>query len=340
MTTESTETDVGRPATLTDVARAAGVSVGTASKALNGRTDVGLKTRQRVLDVANKMAFRPNALARSLLRGKTESVGIVTSDLDGRFAPQITVGAENALGADQSTVLLSNSRGDRALESHHIRMLQERRVDGLILVGREPVPRRPAEYLGQTPTVYAFAPSSDQGDCSIVPDNVGGARLAVEHLAALGRSSIIHLGGPVASIAAQDRATGSRQAMAALELPSGPLRVLFGDWLEQWGWDAVNDLLDNHISFDGLVCGNDQIARGAIDALIERGVHVPGEVAVVGFDNWEVLSVHGRHPITSVDLDLEGLGRSAAEFLIGPGPLPAGVHLNSCTLVVRSSSSP
>lgn len=327
-----------RPPKLADVAALAGVSVSTASKALNGKDHVNARTRQRVLDAADKLSFRFNAIARGLQAGRTESVGIVTSDLEGRFVPQIMTGAENALGADRSSVLLSNSRGDPELEAHHVRSLVERRVDGLIIVGNIPAPRPPVAGRFGTPVVYAFAPSSDPNDYSVVADNVGAGVLATEHLLDNGRSAIFHLGGPAGSPAAQERAAGTRQALEAASIQSTPFQVVFGDWLEEWGWQGVSHLLESGAHFDGLVCGNDQIARGAIDRLIAAGKDVPGDVAVVGFDNWEVLSRLSRHPITSVDLDLQGIGFQSAHALLQGLAGRGGIRTQQGHVVVRASS--
>src|SRR3954466_525924 len=124
-----------RPVTLTDVARLAGVSIATASKALNGRDQVAPATRQRVIAAADRLDFSPNPLARGLLAGRTGTVGLLTSDLVGRFVIPILMGAEDAFGAGQVNVSLCDARGDPIREQHHLRALLSRRVDGLIVVG-------------------------------------------------------------------------------------------------------------------------------------------------------------------------------------------------------------
>lgn len=156
-----------RTTTLSDVARLAGVSLATASKAMNGRTDVAPATRRRVLEAAEDLAFTPNAMARGLLAGRTGTVGLLTSDLDGRFMLPILMGAEDAFGAGQVNVFLCDARGDAIREQHHLRALLSRRVDGIIVVGRQTDPR---PSLGQdipVPVVYAYAPSDDDRDLSL-----------------------------------------------------------------------------------------------------------------------------------------------------------------------------
>src|SRR6478736_7517966 len=205
----------GRTTTLSDVARRAGVSIATASKALNGRGDVAAATRQRVRDAADSLAFTPNAMARGLLAGRTGTVGLLTSDLEGRFMIPILMGAEDAFGAGRINVFLCDARGDSIREQHHLRELLSRRVDGIIVVGRQTDPR---PSLGQdlpVPVVYAYAPSDDHRDLSLTPDNYAGGRLAIEHLISCGRSRVAHISGDPAYAAAQDRLAGARAALHA-----------------------------------------------------------------------------------------------------------------------------
>jgi LacI family transcriptional regulator len=175
------------PVTLAHVAERAGVSKSTASKALAGRYGVSAATRGRVVAAAEELRFSPNLLARGLGGGRTHTVGIVTPDIDGRFAPQIMAGVEDALGTDRSSVIMCNSRGRDDLETHHIRELLQRSVDGLILVGNRPEPRAPIAVDSPVPVVYAFASSTDQNDTSVVCDNVEAGRMAVRHLTAMGK---------------------------------------------------------------------------------------------------------------------------------------------------------
>src|SRR4249919_642694 len=200
-----------KPVTLTDVARLAGVSVATASKALNGRDQVAATTRERVLDAADRLAFSPNPLARGLLAGRTGTVGLLTSDLEGRFVIPILMGAEDAFGAGQVNVFLCDARGDAIREQHHLKALLSRRVDGIIVVGRQTDPRPSLGQKIPVPVVYAYAPSDDPRDLSLTPDNVSAGRLAVEHLLAGGRTRIAHISGDPAYAAAQDRTTGAMQ---------------------------------------------------------------------------------------------------------------------------------
>src|SRR5674476_482448 len=201
---------MNRPVTLTDVARVAGVSVATASKALNGRDQVKDSTRARVQEAAARLSFSPNRLARGLLLGRTGTVGLLTSDLEGRFVIPILMGAEDAFGAGQVNVFLCDARGDHIREQHHLKALLNRRVDGIIIVGRQTDPRRSLGHELPVPVVYAYAPSEDPEDHSVTPDNEAGGRLAIDHLIACGRKRVAHITGDPAYAAAQDRARGVR----------------------------------------------------------------------------------------------------------------------------------
>lgn len=331
-----------RAVTLTDVARLAGVSVATASKALNGRDQVRAETRARVVEAAERLSFSPNALARGLLAGRTGTVGLLTSDLDGRFSIPILMGAEDAFGAGRTSVFLCDARGDAIREQHHVRALLSRRVDGLIVVGARPDPRPSLGRDLPVPVVYAYAPSEDPADLSLVTDNVGGGRLAVEHLIARGRRRIAHLTGDVTYGATTDRAAGARAALESAGLPLAGGEVMFGEWSEAWGRGATRLLLEREPDVDAIFAGSDQIARGVLDALHELGKDVPEDIAVVGYDNWEVLAANSRPPLSSVDIRLEDLGRVAAERLVAAigGELGAGVESRPCRLVIRASTTP
>src|SRR6266571_4071673 len=184
------------PATISDVARLAGVSPGTASKALNGRGALSLRTIQRIQQAAEQLGYQPNALARGLLTGRSFTVGLITTDSFGRFSIPVMQGAEDALGPGRISVFLCDGRGDAIREQHYIRSLLARRVDGIIITGRRTDERPPIDVKVPVPVVYAMTQSTDPDDCSLIPDDEQGGRLAVEHLLAGGRTRIGHITGP------------------------------------------------------------------------------------------------------------------------------------------------
>ncbi|BCY14141.1 LacI family DNA-binding transcriptional regulator [Actinoplanes sp. L3-i22] len=320
-----------RLATIRDVAALAGVSVGTASKALNGRGSLRAETVARVREAAGQLDFRPNQAARSLHSDRTYTVGMITTDTIGRFSIPLLIGAEDILGAGQVSVLLCDARDDPIRERHHLRVLLSRRVDGIIVTGRRAGTRAPIGVDLPVPVVYAFISSTDPADCSIVPDEAGGIRLAAAHLRSAGRTRLVHVTGPEHHHSAQVRAAALTGLVAA---------PMFGEWSEAWGRRAAGLLLARDLDLDGVVCGNDQIARGLAEALREAGRDVPGDVAVTGFDNWDVIAEASRPPLTSVDMDLDGLGRTAAGLLLAAidgSPAP-GRHPHPARLVIRDST--
>ena len=338
---EAASSPVSRsPVTITDVARLAGVSPGTASKALNGRGGISADTADRVRQAADRLGYQPNALARGLLTGRSFTVGLITTDSFGRFSIPVMQGAEDALGPGRISVFLCDSRDDLIREQHYLRTLLERRVDGIIVTGRRQDAREPIGQGLPVPVVYAMTHSTDPADLSLIPDDEEGGALAVRHLLSTGRTRIGHVTGPQRFKAAVLRAEGAQKALASagLELAGG--EPLYGEWTEEWGRQATDVLLRSEAGLDAIFCGNDQIARGVADALREAGRRVPDDVALVGFDNWEVIAASSRPPLTTVDMNLRQLGRAAGEGLLAAidGRPSTGLQLLPCSLVVRESS--
>lgn len=333
-------TQGARRVTLRDVALHAGVSVATASKALSGRKEVAAKTRQRVRLSAEALHFTPNPNTWQALDRRSRTIGLLTGDVEGRFVIPILMGAEDAFGVGRIKVFLCNARGDSVREGHHLQALLDRPVDGIIVVGDTTNPR---PSLGQdlpVPVVYAYSPSDDARDVSLTPDNEEGGRLATEHLIGLGRTRIAHISGDPDYRAAQDRVRGFEAAMKAAGLEPRSATV-FGTWSEQWGREAAATLLTEFPDVDGIVCGSDQVARGVLDTLLTMGRTVPGDVAIVSHDNWSALALGSQPQLSSVDANLQQLGRAAARTLfdaLAEKDIGAGVQHLPVTLVPRGSS--
>jgi LacI family transcriptional regulator len=327
-------------ATIHDVARRAGVAIGTASKALNGRGNFRRETHDRVRQAARELGYRPNDLALSLHRNQSFTVGILSNDSFGRFSFPIVEALESELADRGIAVFMCNATDDPARERQHVDQLLGKQVDGLVVTARR-ADRRPAIALGAhgVPVVYVFSQTDDPEALCLLPDDEGGARMAVAHLARLGRRRIAHVTGPEHFEAVRLRHQGYLRALAEAGLAPAADFYRPGVWSEACGRDAVAALFDRQAPPDAIFCGNDQIARGAADALRERGIAVPGEVALVGFDNWEVMVTACRPPLTSVDMNLKALGREAGETLVRmiAGERFAGVRRLPCTLRIRQS---
>ncbi|AZO70095.1 MULTISPECIES: LacI family DNA-binding transcriptional regulator [unclassified Mesorhizobium] len=329
------------PVTLREVAAAAGVSVATASKALNGQGRMTAETRERIRETARLLGFRPNSLAQSLLRKRSFSVGLLTNDTYGRFSLPLMAGVSDALVDNGVSVFLCNVEDDTRLGQLHVDAMLDKRVDGIIATGKRIDRHLPIDLSNlRVPVVYAFT-QPDPGAVGLVSDDAGGARLAVEHFLRLGRRRIAHVSGPASFAVVHARAEAYRDVLAENGLPVG--EPLLGAWSEAWGHEAVAKLFAKAGREgwpDAVFCGNDQIARGVIDALRERGIGVPEDVGVIGFDNWEIVAEATRPPLTSVDMNLSTLGREAGLALlslVGGQPAAPGIRKLPCRLVVRQS---
>lgn len=339
----STVGDGARAVTLGDVARTAGVSIATASKALNGRGQLRAETRARVIDAAEQLEFRGASLARDPFAGRAGTVGVLASDLGRKSSLRVLMGAEEALGAQQTGVLLCDARGDVIRERHHAKEFLRRRVDGIVVVGAR-TDFRPS--LGQhlpVPVVYAYAPSDDSSDLSVASDDVGGGNLAIQHLISQGRRRIAHISGDHSYKAARDRADGALQSLGTVGLELAGDRVLFGTWDESWGRGATRLLLTQTREVDAVFAGSDQVARGVLDAVKEHGLSVPEDIAIIGFDNLDLLVANARPQLTSVDMRLEEIGARAVDRLFaaidGGGPTP-GIETIPSRVVQRGSTAP
>jgi len=328
-------------ATIHDVAAEAGVSIATVSKALNGRGRMTAETRERVLGAAKALNFRPNALARGLHTKRSFSVGLLTDDVYGRFALPVMQGVTEGLIDHGVSVFLCALEENPVLAQSHLDALMEKQVDGIVVAGRRVDRILPVDFGGLTVPVVHVMSEGGEDRVSFLPDEEAGARAAVAHLAGLGRRRIAHVTGPERFRVARERAEGWRAALAAAGLrPHGP-GAMYGRWSEAWGHEAVAALWAGQEAPDAVFCGNDQIARGVIDGLRERGVRVPGDVAVVGFDNWEIVAEETRPPLSSVDMNLRELGRQAGLALlqeINGAEVVPGVRRLPCALKVRASS--
>ncbi len=321
--------------TIHDVAAAAGVSISTTSKALNDTGRMSAETRERVKRIAGEVGFRPNALARGLLSKRSFTIGLLTNDTYGRFTLPLMAGVSEALVDHGVSVFLCAIEDDPALGQIHVEAMLEKQVDGIIASGKRVDRHLPVDLSNlPVPVVYAFT-EGDANSVTFRSDDAQGARLAVEWLVDIGRRRIVHVTGPDDFFSVRERADAFRAVIG------GNGTVLYGHWAESWGQEAVERLWSGKGERpDALFCGNDQIARGAVDALRERGIRVPEDVSVIGFDNWEIVAGQTRPPLTSIDMELKELGRQAGLTVLALAegrPVEPGVRKLPCRLVVRQS---
>jgi len=338
-----TEESAGPRITIRDVAKAAGVSTATVSKVMNATGRVSEGTRETVLKAAKSLDFRPNAMARALQSRRSYSAGLLTDDTYGRFSLPLMAGVTEGLIGKGMSVFLCGIDGPPELGGSHLDRLLQNRVDGLIISGRR-VDRLPDIDLSgaKLPIVYALS-RGPVGGVTLAPDEEHGASLAVTHLLDIGRRRIAHVTGPRRYQLVEERARAWRDTLAAADLLTDA-EPLFGDWSELWGHAAIGHLFDGMGRSDrpdAIFCGSDQIGRGVIDALRERGISVPDDVAVIGFDNWRVMAEQTRPPLSSIDMNLTVLGLEvglALSRLIAGERQDQGLIRLPCTLVPRAST--
>jgi LacI family transcriptional regulator, galactose operon repressor len=330
-----------RPATLIEVAERAGVSLTTASKAINGKARVSQATRARVMAAAQELSFTPSPIARGLTGGQTSTVGMIIADsMTHRFAVPIMLGAEAALGKIDLSMITCDAHGDHARSLELARMLAARKVDGILIVGDNNAVTTSVTAQVDIPVVYVYGESDEPGDVVHMPDDATSIGLVVDHLVATGRQRIAHLTGPghTTAVAHRVRGLSARLCHHQLELATP---VTYGEWSQRWARAAATALLKKVPDIDALLCGSDQLASGVLVALGDMGRQVPGDVAITGYDNWRVFALETEPQLTTVDMNLEALGAAAARDLftmIGGARPPGGVRRHPCELVIRGST--
>ncbi|TDT97483.1 LacI family transcriptional regulator [Streptomyces sp. 846.5] len=329
-----------RAVTLTEVARRAGVSLTTASKAINGQSRVSDDTRDRVLKAARELSYRPNRIARSLISGRSGTVGLVVVDsLAQRFALPILLGAEEALSEIDLSMIISDARGDEARLRQIVDRFHERKVDGVLVVGDNNATTPRVTRLDQ-PVAYVYG-ETDGGGVVHVPDDLSGARAVTGHLLATGRRRPAVITGPRAGRAVVERERGVRAALreGGVELVRG---AVYTEWSQRSARAAAERLLVQAPDVDAILCGSDQLAAGVAEAVRASGRRIPDDVAITGYDNWPVFALESDPPLTTVDMNLQTLGAAAVRDLFGMidgKPVGDGVRLHPCTLVVRGSTT-
>ncbi len=303
--------------TIRDVARAAGVSMATVSRVLNGSGPVHEDTAQRVWQATKALRYMPNQAARSLITRETSTIGVVLPDLYGEFFSEVIRGIDQGAQRAHYHVLVSGSHDAWEEIAAALRAMY-RRVDGVIIMS----PDIEAEALKSAlppglPAVLLNCAVQSRGISAINIDNRGGAGAMVRHLVSLGRRRVAFIRGPERNHDAAERLLGYREALAALGLEA-PVPELAGDFTEAGGFEAGLALLESGRmgQVDAVFAANDSMAVGALSALRRARIRVPEEVAVVGFDDIPI-AAYVSPPLTSVQVPIADLGRRALERLLG-----------------------
>lgn len=317
--------------TIRDVAREAGVSVASASRALNDHTNVTPETRGRVQDAARLLRYVPHEGARSLTRRRSDAIGVVLPDLFGEFFSELVRGIDKVAHAHGLQLLLSNMHGSPHETASAIRTMRGR-VDGLLVMP----PDGDGDYLVDAlptgiPAVLLNYDRSHGDAASVGVDNHGGAYAMVEHLVGRGYRKIAYIAGPRHNRDARERQRGFVDAIGALTGERGPI-IVPGDFTELSGAEATRLLLAGRVPFDAVFCANDMMAIGCMSVLNDAGLSIPDDVGVAGFDDiplahyaWPSLTtmkVHiaalGERAMTSLLASMRGAGTAAAPEILTP----------------------
>ncbi len=328
-----------------DIARELGVSVVTVSKVLRNHADIGEKTRQRVLERVQELNYQPNPAARALVTGKTYTAGLIVPDLVHPFFAEVATGISNTLRRKNYSLLISSTQEDPELERHEINRLLSCRLDALVIASTQGT-GEPFRRIEEQKVPYILIDRTFAG----LPANFVGVddaevgRMATEHLIAVGCRRVAHIRGAAMSTAV-GRLEGYNEALAKHSLVPCQGYVISGKSADVDGWSSGNDAMKALLAVrprpDGVFCYNDPIAIGVIDAVLEAGLRVPEDIAVIGCGNLH-FDKSLRVPLSSIDQQSAGIGERAGELLLSLigakiPPHPKNIMLEP-RLVVRQST--
>lgn len=328
-----------------DVARQAGVSVGTVSNVINRPDLVSAQTRDRVRAVITRLGYVRSESARHLRAGASRIVALLVLDMGNPFFVDVAKGAERAARAAGLGVMVCNSAQSAAEETEYLTLFAEQRVRGVLVTPVESGSGGLAALRRQQiPFVLVDRVAADADGCSVSVDDVTGGRLAVGHLIAAGHRSVVYVGGPPEIQQVRDRRTGALAALAGAGLPPRALTEVSADRLDvSAGRDAGARLLGLAPRPTAVFCANDLLALGVLQALFAARVRVPEDIALVGYDDIEFAAA-AAVPLTSVRQPAVAMGKLAAELLVAEASHdPAHVHRQVVLqpeLVVRRSTLP
>lgn len=320
-----------------EVAERAGVSVGTVSNVLNRPAAVAPTTRERVRRAIEELGFVRNESARHLRAGRSRTLGLVVLDVTNPFFTDVARGVEDAANETGLAVILCNSDERRDKELAYLDLLEEQRVQGVLITPVDVAGDRLARLRDRGVPVVLLDRHAGEGDyCSVAVDDVLGGELAAAHLRDLGHERIAYVSGPMSLAQCADRYRGA--------IAGGDLEILAGTALNvASGRDAGERLLGLRRPPTAVFCANDLLALGVLQVMVARGLSVPGDLSIVGYDDIEFASA-AAVPLSSVRQPRHLLGRTAAELLLAEADA-TGPHTHrqvrfSPELVVRASSGP
>jgi len=329
-------------ATIYEVAERAGVSLSTVSRVINGRKSVNQVMREKVERAMAELDYRPNSMARSLASNRTDSIGLLVSELNTPFFGEMMKAVESTLRAANKHVIITVGNHELAQEKDGVDFLFSRNCDALIM-HVEALTDSALRHINEQQLPVALVNRVVEGmeSACMVLDNEQGGYLATRHLIDLGHRNIAYITGPVDKADAQERLAGHQRALKEAGVSPDPALVYQGDYTEEAGKAGFNHLLATNRPFTALVCANDWAASGAIGAARDAGVTMPGELSIVGFDD-----VHFAHHIlprlTTVRNPIFEMGEMAARHILREVYKKPESVQNRFTpeLIVRDSTCP
>jgi LacI family transcriptional regulator len=327
--------------TIYDVARLAGVSTATVSRALNGTGRIAPATRTAIDAAVAQLEYRPNTIARSLVTKSTQTIALLLPDITNPFYAALVSGIQQYVLERDHTMLLCTTEGDPAQEERYLELLRAKQVDGALVDGLVLPPERIARFVQEGFPIVCLDRDIQSASVPLVQvDNRYGARMATEYLLGLGHRRIAHVSGAESRIA-DDRIAGYADALAAVGTVTNPALIANGGFTEAGGFEATRALLARSTKFTAVFAANDLSALGVLHALVGAGLRVPYDVSVVGFDDLP-LSRFTTPPLTTVRQPAVEIAQHATRLLldlVSGIPVEQQRHLFAPTLTIRASAS-
>lgn len=325
--------------TMRDVAKAAGVSVATVSHVVNDKPGarIGEDARRRVHEAVIELGYRPNALAKTLSQGTSRFIGLVADAIATTpFAGQIIHGAQDEAWKHGYVLLVANTDGNTAAEEEAIAMMLEHQVRGILYSTWYHREITVPEALHQTDSVLVDCFADGSGLPAVVPDEEQGGRTATEELLAAGHRRIAFINTTTPSPAQSGRLAGYRSALQSAGIDFDASLVFPASPEQEGGYAATSSVIDSRAT--AVFCHNDRVAMGLYDGLRERGLRIPEDMAVIGFDNQDVIAAHLRPPLSTVALPHYELGAAGVRRLLGlETSSPVHPQLIACPAIQRQS---
>lgn len=300
---------------MSDVAKLANVSTATVSRVLRKPDKVSKDTRQKVLEAVKKLNYQPNIVARQFRTKETQTILVVIPDVTSPFFSEVLRGIEHTALESGYRVILGDTENNIEREREYADLLPQKQADGMILLTARMDRGDLEEISRQFPVVLACEYIDDLDVPTISINNISGAKKATEHLIQLGHTSIAHITGPMNVILSRDRLKGYEQAMRSHELHIDPDYIREGDSSLESGYKQMTQLLELDNRPTAVFVFNDLMAIGAIKAVKDKGLTVPGDIAVVGFDNINMTAIF-EPTITTIDQPKYEIGKKAMELLL------------------------